>query len=119
MRGDVALAADGRSPAAGSAWHSPGTVQFADETASVTFVLPEEPVVALSLLLDGNDRYGLDVSAGGAFTPLATVPDLARDGLQERVVTIPPGSGRVLRLSPRSGDGMYSVAEIRPIVEAR
>jgi len=119
MLGDVAVASDGRSPPAGSPWDAPGTVKFADTAASLTFALPRAHVAALSVLLDGNDEYEIAASPDGArFARIAIVPVVPRVGLQERVIALPPGAGPFLRLSPLSGDGSYSVAEITPIVDA-
>jgi hypothetical protein len=94
-------------------------VKFADTAASLTFALPRAHVAALSVLLDGNDEYEIAASPDGArFARIAIVPVVPRVGLQERVIALPPGAGPFLRLSPLSGDGSYSVAEITPIVDA-
>jgi hypothetical protein len=113
VRGTPAQIVDGRAPADGSNWDSEGAVILEGAQSSVTLTVPPH-ATGVALSADSNDSYRLECSVDGtSFTPVGIVPVQPGKGLQTREAHFRGMAGcQRLRISPNSGDGMFSIAEV-------
>lgn len=118
--GSLDLVTNGHAPPVGAAWNGPGTVRLRDESSWIEFVVPPGSVVGLEIVRDGNDQYVLTATQDDArFAELTRIARAPAGGMQPVFVPLGDlGSTRRLRLAALTGDGSYSVAEIRPILAA-
>src|SRR5262249_38774702 len=109
-----AIVADQRLPE-GAPWDMPGAVVLG-RGGTITIDLGDAHVVAaVALQADNNDVYLVDASSDGTtFAPLAVAGATRGLGLRTRYVKLDdPRAARVLRITARGGDGMYSVSRVR------
>lgn len=113
-RGETVVVVDGRVPAPGTAWDSSECLVLGSMKSYVTVQVPEGPVVAVVVSADNNDTYEVAVSHDGtAFEVLGVLPDVPELGMRERALFSPKLRGaKALRISPRTGDGAFSVGEV-------
>src|SRR4029079_97751 len=118
--GDLARLVDGVVPPEGSAYDGPDAVVLS-AGARATVDLGDPPPLGLRLVADGNDPYLVEASSDGrTFAPLWTAPIVDAPGLRTRDYFFnAPAPPRFVRVSPRAGDGLYSIAEIAPILATR
>src|SRR5215470_3868929 len=114
-RGDPgAIVADQRLPE-GAPWDTPGAVVLG-RGGSVTIDLGDaQTIAAVAVQADNNDIYVIDGSPDGTtFAPLAVAGATRGLGLRTRYVKLDePRAARILRITARGGDGMYSVSRVR------
>jgi hypothetical protein len=113
VRGNPAQIVDGIAPAAGGNWDSEGALVLEGSQSSVTLMAPPA-ATGVALSADGNDSYRLECSADGTtFRTVGIVPVQAGNGLQTREAHFHGMAGcQRLRISPHSGDGMFSIGEV-------
>lgn len=112
--GELSVVVDGRVPAEGSVWDGPGSLVLESVDSFVTVSVPEGPVVAVVISADNNDTYAVSVSGDGAtFEEIGVLPTVTQIGMRERALFSTKLRGaRALRISPRTGDGAWSVGEV-------
>lgn len=110
-----ALLTDDRSAADGAEWNAAAATAFQGDRAFVEYDLGQvEPIDAAYIQADNNDEYVFTVSDDGqAFRPLWVAPPVPSPGLRGRSTEGLGARGRYVRMSPRGGDGAYSVAELQ------
>ena len=116
--GDVvnpALLTDDRTATEGADWNAAAATALHGEGAFVEYDLGKvEPIDAAYIQADNNDEYVFTVSDDGqAFRPLWVAPPVPSPGLRGRSTEGLGARGRYVRMSPRGGDGVYSVAELQ------
>jgi hypothetical protein len=113
-RGEPSVVADGRAPAEGSVWDGPGSLVLEAKDSFVTVAVPAGSVVAVVISADNNDTYAVSVSGDGAtFEEIGVLPTVPQIGMRERALFSPKLRGaRALRISPRTGDGAWSIGEV-------
>jgi hypothetical protein len=114
IKGNAASVLDGVWPREGSAWDSPGTAILEGTEARLTLEQPMSLSDGIELLGDGNDEYRVEVSVDArSWEPWLTIPPAPGWGLRRRSVAADrPRPVAQLRVSPVSGDGLYSIAEL-------
>lgn len=110
---NLAYLADGKRYENGGLWDLPEAVLI-DNGSSLVFDLGEEtPVASAWIQADNNDLYVLEGSRDGkAFSPITTFGPQETMGLQSRWNWGLEAKARYLKLTPKEGDGYYSVSEI-------
>ncbi len=105
---------DGVVAPEGDDWSTDVTAVFLSSSAYVEYDLGRvQPIEAGYLQGDNNDAYLVQVSGDGKhFTDLWLAASLGAPGLRGRSVSTLHGSARFVRVSPRKGDGNYSLAEL-------
>lgn len=119
-RGEPRVVADGEIPADGTVFNDPRCLILLDLQASVTVSLPKVPVIGIVLSADGNDAYSVYASADGEhFEEIGLRPVIARFGMITKTCAVEKDlSGfRFVRVSPKDGDGFYSIGEIGFLVQ--
>jgi hypothetical protein len=110
-----ALLTDGRLAAEGADWNAAGAAVFQREGAFVEYDLGQSTRIDAAFLQgDNNDEYVVSVSSDGrTYRDLWIAPAVSSPGLRGRSTEGLDASGRYIRLAPRGGDGVYSVAEFQ------
>jgi len=117
IRGDKALATDGKKGPEGAMWNAPSVaVVLGDPAAELTYDLGAVvPIQALYVQADANDIYHLWASEDGRqFRPIGEV-GIAEGvhGLRYRLLNVGGVPARFLRIGEGVGDSAYSVSEIQ------
>jgi len=112
---NAALLTDERTATEGADWNAAGAAILHGERAFVEYDLGRsERIDAAYIQADNNDEYIFSVSDDGtAFRPLWVAPAVTSQGLRGRSTEGLGARGRYVRMSPRGGDGVYSVAELQ------
>ena len=117
LRGSGAVVTDGVVGPEGASWDAPVAVTFGPG-GSITYDFGQtRSIGALFIQADANDIYKLTGSVNGvpgSFTGLADMADVVDrgHGLRTRSVQFAPVAVRYLRVSPGTGDGMFSISEL-------
>ena len=114
-RGDPGAVLDAERPADGSPWNAPGTVVLERAGAELVFGLPVARLSRVSVTSDDNDVYLVQHSRDGhRWEPLTELRPTGSWGLRTHAVELPGGpTPLALRIVPVSGDGSFSVGDVR------
>jgi hypothetical protein len=118
--GDLAALTGATSLPDGTPWNAKETVRIEPGGSVVVDLGADQPVNAIELQADADDAYQVEAQReNGVFTWLWTAAPTSRSGLVTRRHLV---SGeliaRRLRITPRGGDGLYSIAKLRVFCEA-
>lgn len=115
ITGDPALVTDGVQAAEGDPWNAPGAVVLADTSAAITLGLPVARLSRLAITSDDNDVLRVEQTRDGErWEPLVDLTPTHQWGQRTHEVALEGGLVlRAIRVSPVSGDGAYSISEIR------
>ena len=113
ISGNPSVIVDGRVLADGSDWNAKGTLRFEAKGSSVTIAVPDT-ATGVELSADANDSWRLDCSDDGfTFDLVGVIPVAAGHGLRTRQAHFRRlTTCRQLTISPRAGDGMFSMSEV-------
>ena len=113
--GDLASVTDGRIPEEGTVWDSPAAVVLTADSSAVEVATPPGDLVGVYLSADGNDVYGLRCVGEDGLQWLVGPkrPEQARSGIHTQLIfTTALRACRAIEVTPVSGDGAYSIAEL-------
>jgi arabinofuranosyltransferase len=100
----------------GARWDSPGAVILVMDMA-LEVPVGATHATAIEVVADANDTYDVELRRGGEVVGGVVVPTAQRGGLRRRLVRVPWDAAQrgydAIRIGPREGDGMFSVAEVR------
>ncbi|MCB9594663.1 MAG: hypothetical protein H6719_18230 [Sandaracinaceae bacterium] len=96
----------------GAPWNAPGCLRFRLGTSGIVLGVRGSPT-ALSVAADNNDAYEIACDRGAGFQRVGRVPPVAGWGIVSRRVEVPDlASCARIRLTPGTGDGSSSIAEV-------
>lgn len=113
ISGNPSVVVDGRVLAEGTDWNAKGTLLFEAKGSSVTIAVPAT-ATGVELSADANDSWRLDCSDDGStFDLVGVIPAVAGYGLRTRQAHFRRLTAcRHLTISPRTGDGRFSISEV-------
>jgi hypothetical protein len=116
MERDPKVAVDGDIPLDGTSWDSPRSAIFRSTASSLTVDVPHVDIAVSGLYasIDGGDLYTVRCDEGGPSWDLGSaLPEERLAGMQTRRILSDRLAGcRTVTIAPKSGDGLYSIAEI-------
>jgi hypothetical protein len=115
MERDPHLAVDGAIPVDGTPWDAATSVIFKSATSALAVDVPRREVAGLFVSVDGNDLYTVRCIGGSnrSWSIGVRHPGEGVYGMQTRVL-FDDGLAQceAVEVTPASGDGLYSIAEI-------
>jgi hypothetical protein len=110
---NVTRIADGVASTDGDVWDSPRAALLAKDGVVEWDLGAVEPVAALRIQADNNDRYLISGSMDGQnWTTIWVAQPVELPGVQTRTSPELSTQTRYLRLTAEGGDSMYSIAEL-------